>query len=329
MKQILEYIWIGGNGELRSKVKVTENIEIFPEWNYDASSTNQASDSGNTEMNLRPVFHCKNPLSKNIESFIVLCEIYDNSGNQTSNRQTAVDIFNQNLDAKPWFGLEQEYIFATTPSNIFFDKHEEQGRFYCGVGLSPVQRKIVEEHLEACIYANLEISGTNAEVAPNQWEFQIGPCEGILAADQLIVARYLLERIAEKYELFICYEPKPFAKYNGSGCHTNFSTQRMREPGGIDEIMKCMPKLEKAHKEHIEVYGEHNQHRLTGKHETSSMEQFSYGIGTRNTSVRISNQVMKDGCGYFEDRRPASNMDPYKVTSIIMKTATLIPPSLI
>ena len=324
MKTIAEYIWIGGNGEFRSKTRVLDNFPPFPDWNYDGSSTGQASDSGNTEVNLRPVYYCENPFIKDplICSYLVLCETYNNT-DAPSDRQTAVHIFNQGFDFNPWFGLEQEYFFATTPTNIFFDKHEKSGRFYCGVGLPSTERKIVEEHLIACLQSNIQISGTNAEVEQHQWEFQIGPCEGIGAADQLMMARYILERIAEKYGLFVCYEPKPFSNYNGSGCHVNFSTAAMRGPNGIEEILKCMPKLENAHKEHLEIYGNNNESRLTGKHETSSMHKFTYGYGTRNTSVRIPNPVVKDGCGYFEDRRPAANINPYLVTSAIFKTCCL------
>ena len=85
-----------------------------------------------------------------------------------------------------------------------------------------------------------------------------------------------------------------------------------------------MDKLEKKHEEHIMAYGdETNRARLTGLHETSSYEKFSYGVGTRNTSVRIPTQCEKDRRGYFEDRRPPANMDPYKVTSMIYKTCCL------
>ncbi len=245
------------------------------------------------------MFHCL----KHEGYYLVLCD--------TANRQQALNIFNENLDAKPWFGLEQEFFFSTTPTNIFFDKHETQGRFYCGVGLCATQRKIVEEFLYTCLEIGIQVSGTNAEVAPNQWEFQIGPCEGIQAADHLLMARYILERTAEKYGLFICYDPKPFLNYNGSGCHANFSTAETRCPGGLEKIYEYMPKLQDAHKEHLAIYGKDNDKRLTGKHETSSMDKFTYEVGTRNTSVRIPVQVVKDGCGYFEDRRPASNMDPY------------------
>ena len=139
----------------------------------------------------------------------------------------------------------------------------------------------------------------------------------------MIVSRFLLERIAEKYSVQIVYTPKLYKHLNGSGCHANFSTEITRSDIGIEEIYKCMTKLEKKHTEHILVYGKDNENRLTGIHETSSMDKFTFGVGTRNTSVRIPNQVLKDGCGYFEDRRPAANIDPYQVTSIIFKTCCL------
>jgi glutamine synthetase len=139
----------------------------------------------------------------------------------------------------------------------------------------------------------------------------------------MIVARYLLERIAEKYNVSINYHPKPELNINGSGCHTNFSTVFTRAEHGINTIYDYIKKLENKHDEHINVYGESNNLRLTGIHETSSINKFSYGVGTRNTSIRIPNNVQSQGYGYFEDRRPASNMDPYLVTSIIFKTCCL------
>ena len=181
-----------------------------------------------------------------------------------------------------------------------------------GSGHPREERLIAEEHLAACLVAGLTISGINAEVASRQWEFQIGPATGVSAADQVYVARYLLERIAEKHGAYINYHPKPCATANGSGCHINFSTRAMREPGGIDVIRDCMPKLATAHREHIEVYGLHNQ--------TSSMDAFTYGEGTRNTSVRIPNQTVAEECGYFEDRRPAANVELYGATEILFTT---------
>jgi glutamine synthetase len=330
-KTVLEYVWIGGNGEIRSKtrvmyVSISKTVDV-PYWNYDGSSTEQADSNSNTEIILKPCKLFINPLMNDNNStivyYLVLCETYDTNFNPlpSNHRNKANKIFDINLELEPWFGLEQEYFMTHMCSNV--DVCLEQGRYYCGTQLNSVERKIVEEHLQACLAAKINISGLNAEVAPNQWEFQIGPCEGIESGDHMIIARFLLERIAEKYSVKINYTPKLRNDINGSGCHTNFSTVLTRSDNGIEEIYNCMEKLEKKHTEHIEVYGKNNDQRLTGIHETSSISKFSYGVGTRNTSVRIPNQVYDEGYGYFEDRRPAANIDPYQVTSIIFKTCCL------
>jgi glutamine synthetase len=321
-KFVCEYIWIGGKGEIRSKTRIIEHngFNKFPEWNYDVSSTGQAHGDGNTEGILKPVVYYKNPLRKinNYNNYLVLCETYDINGKpfETNNRQEALKLFNSKPEEEPWYGLEQEYFIGMINiKNVF--------HHYCGIGRDKIEREIAEQHMVLCLEAGLTISGINAEVATEQWEFQIGPCRGIEAADQLIIARYLLERVAEQYNVNICYVPKPSKTTNGSGCHVNFSTKIMRSENGIEEIYRAIEKLEKTHDEHIKVYGEDNKLRLTGEHETASYETFSWGIGTRNTSIRIPNQVVKEGCGYFEDRRPAANIDPYLVTSIIFKTCCL------
>jgi glutamine synthetase len=323
---ICEYIWIGGKGEIRSKTKVLKDFihrtDEFPEWNFDGSSTGQAPSDGNTEVILKPVsFFLPNPLRKkkhcNTEHVLILCETYDNDGNPlpTNHRANAKRIFDKLDEQECWFGLEQEYFICNKRFVC-----ENNGSHYCGKTSNYIERQIVEEHLRCCIEAGLDISGINAEVATSQWEFQIGPSKGINAADELIIARYLLERIAEKYLRQINYEPKITEEANGSGCHINFSTNEMRSENGYEKIVACMDKLAAKHTEHITVYGKNNNLRLTGKHETSAMDKFTWGIGTRNTSVRIPNATVKNGCGYFEDRRPAANIDPYLATSIIAKT---------
>jgi glutamine synthetase len=331
---ILEYIWIGGRGEIRSKTRVLYNyvfrISDIPEWNYDGSSTKQAPQDGNTEVILKPVELYENSLfgNKKYNSYLILCDTYDVSGNPlpTNYRYNANKIFSSKTDEEPWFGLEQEYFFDFNRCGILrFDKLIDSYPFhhYCGIACCQLERKIAELHLEKCLEAGLEISGINSEVEKMQWEFQIGPSIGIAAADQLIIARYLLERIAESFDVSICYKPKLHPDFNGSGCHINFSTKSMRESGGLAIIESCMEKLEKNHQKHIDVYGKDNHLRLTGLHETSDINKFSYGIGTRNTSVRIPNQSVINKCGYFEDRRPASNIDPYQATSILFETCCI------
>lgn len=330
---VCEYIWLDGRGGLRSKTRIltngtsVKNVGDLPVWNYDGSSTWQANSDGNTEVLLTPVFMCADPLRPDINGLLVLCETSKETKDEplptnyrncwTTDLETSECMFHE-----PWFGIEQEYTI------FFTGKNQSQitnagGQHYCGTSIDIRERAIAEEHLLACLDAGLTVSGINAEVATRQWEFQIGPVCGVAAADQTYVARFLLERIAEKYDAWINYHPKLVPDANGQGCHINFSTKQMREAGGIDVIMASMEKLERRHTEHMSIYGADNHLRLTGQHETSRMDVFSCGKGTRNTSVRIPNQTVKDGRGYFEDRRPAANVELYGATWQIYETCCL------
>jgi glutamine synthetase len=345
-KIIAEYIWIGGEGELRSKAR-TLNLDSngnypdpIPEWNYDGSSTKQA-DGKDSEVIIKPCTIYKCPF-RNGNNILVMCDTYKPDGTPLvgNNRNWAKMIFDSSLDEKPWYGIEQEFFMISNvtkrplgfPSLSGFTKVLEpnpQGQYYCSVGAqNAFGREVVDTHYEYCLHAGLSISGINAEVAPGQWEYQIGPVEGINAGDQLYISRYILQRIAEKYNISIDFEPKPIkGDWNGSGCHTNYSTKSMREgtrdingKTGLDHINDAIQKLELKHDEHMKLYGSGNELRMTGEHETSRFDKFTYGVANRGASIRIPNTVVKDKCGYFEDRRPSSNMDPYLVTGIIFNT---------
>lgn len=336
---ILEYIWLDGNMNFRSKYRtlvVTSNDLQITKWNYDGSSTNQA-EVDNSEIILNPVAFYNNPFFEKGQSLLVLCDtFYEKDGKyvptQSNRRFLASEIFSKNTEAEPWFGIEQEYFMManknTYPSNtpLFFKDETpcEQGDYYCGVGSKNISmRKLAEKHYIYCLTAGLNMSGINAEVAPNQWEFQVGPCLSISAADQLTIARYILIRLGEEFGVNICFSPKPLSNpWNGSGLHTNFSTKETREENGLDRLHEYIERMGKKHLEHIAVYGD-NSERLSGKCETSDINVFNSGVGTRNTSIRIPNIVAKEKRGYLEDRRPASDADPYLVTSKIFETCCL------
>lgn len=325
---IAEYIWLGGNNEFRSKIKIVYDIGEITTWDYDGSSTNQANGES-SEVVLEPVKIYKNPFYQNSkDNYLVLCSTYtlNKKPLENNHRDWAVKIFNQKLDEKPWYGLEQEYFIldANTHLPLGYNEDSVQGQFYCSIGcLNAFGREITEEHLKACLYSDLTISGINAEVAVGQWEFQIGPSEGINAGDELTVARYILERIAEKFNCIISYSPKLLPNWNGSGCHANYSTLKMRNDNGLDDIFNAIEKLKLKHNEHMTVYGQNNETRLTGIHETSSYTDFSFGISNRGSSIRINHNTINNKKGYFEDRRPAANIDPYLVTAKIFETTVL------
>lgn len=327
---LAEYIWVDGSNGIRSKCKTLDkapkSVEDLPEWNFDGSSTDQAPGT-DSDVYLRPVAIYKDPFRLG-ENIIVLCECWNNDGtpNQANYRHECAKLMEAHASEKIWFGIEQEYTLFDEYDHVYgWPKGgfpAPQGPYYCGVGTGKVFcRDIVEAHYRASLYAGINISGINAEVMPSQWEFQVGPCEGIRMGDDLTMCRYLLHRVAEEFGVKISFHPKPLAgEWNGAGCHTNVSTENMRNQGGMKYIEDAIQKLSKRHHEHIAVYGEDNDQRLTGRHETASAAAFSYGVANRGASVRIPRSVAKEGYGYFEDRRPASNIDPYLVTGIIAET---------
>ena len=334
MIYIYEYIWLDCDDELRSKTKVSNieyNINTLPLWNYDGSSTGQAQDK-DSEIILKPVSLFNDPFRTMPNSFLVLCENYTNMmiPLESNLRVYAITILDMYNSQEPWFGLEQEYFIINPGTGLPLGftqttSPKPQSKYYCGIGTeNSFGRNIVEKHLEYCIKANIKIGGINAEVAPGQWEFQIGPLDNVQVSDHLWIARYILNRVAEEYGYSISYHPKPLgvnADWNGSGCHTNFSTKEMREnDNGYDIICNAIKNLELNHEYHIKHYGKDNNLRLSGKYETSSINKFNFGIGNRSTSVRIPNETFINKKGYFEDRRPASNINPYVVTTLILET---------
>ncbi|KMZ73369.1 Glutamate--ammonia ligase [Zostera marina] len=336
-KIIAEYIWVGGSGmDMRSKARTlsgpVSDPSKLPKWNYDGSSTGQAPGE-DSEVILYPQAIFKDPFRRG-NNILVMCDCYTPAGEPipTNKRHNAAKIFNNSAVApeETWFGIEQEYTLLQRDVNWplgwpIGGYPGPQGPYYCAIGAeNAFGRDIVDAHYKACIYAGVNISGINGEVMPGQWEFQVGPSVGISAGDELWIARYLLERITEISGVVLSLDPKPIpGDWNGAGAHTNYSTKTMRAPGGYEEIKKAIVKLSKKHKEHIEAYGEGNDRRLTGHHETADINTFKAGVADRGASIRIGRDTEKDGKGYFEDRRPSSNMDPYVVTSMIAATTLL------
>lgn len=328
--------------------------EVYPLWSFDGSSTNQVDEEKygfkGTDCILKPVYVVNDPF-RGHQHKLVFCEVFNPDGktpHKTNTRARLRELlkelkfkeYDANLKEVPWFGWEQEYVITQAPDKTsqfkygggipigFGDPRVEgstprlQGDYYCGVGgLNVIGRDLVEEHLHKCAEIGLSIGGINAEVLISQWEYQIGPVTALNGSDQLWISRYILERVAENYGFGISYHPKPIkGDWNGSGCHTNFSTKEMRDKGGLKKILEACDKLKDRHKEHINVYGEYNELRLTGKHETSGIDSFSLGNSDRGSSIRIPVQTYNNDCGYFEDRRPAANCDPYKVSLVMIET---------
>jgi glutamine synthetase len=324
-----EYIWLDGNEPtpmLRSKTKVVDDAVTSQSiWGFDGSSTNQAT-GDKSDCVLKPVFTCPDPI-RGGRNILVMCEVQLVNGrpHPTNTRAAAARVAKKYADDDMWFGLEQEYTMLRTDGTpLGFPEGGglpgPQGPYYCGVGAGRIMgRDIVEEHTQACMDAGLAISGTNPEVMPGQWEFQIGPAGVTEVGDHMNVARWLLHRIAEDYDVVISFAAKPEkGDWNGAGCHTNFSTVAMRE--AYPAVIAACEAIGDNYLELVKSYGAGIEDRLTGAHETAPWTEFSYGVSNRGASIRIPWQVEKDQKGYAEDRRPNANCDPYTVARVITET---------
>ena len=321
-----EYLWLDGttpSARLRSKTKVIADGELPPVWGFDVSSTQQAS-GDNSDVVLNPVLTVPDPI-RGGNNVIVMTEtlLTDMTPHPTNTRAACAAASDKFASLDTWFGIEQEYTFFQGSSPLGWPSNgypAPQGDYYCGVGADVIfGRDIVEEHMDACIAAGLHIAGINAEVMPGQWEFQIGPINTPQVADELWIARWLLSRIAEDFDVTVSLDAKPVqGDWNGAGAHTNFSTNQMRE--NYEACVAAAEALGTNAAEHIANYGAGIEQRLTGKHETASYKDFSYGVSDRGASIRIPWQVARDQKGYIEDRRPNANVDPYVSTRLIIET---------
>ena len=341
-----EYIWVDGTKPvslIRSKTKLIEldpnqtKIDSFPEWSFDGSSTNQAT-GDNSDCILKPVNFVKDPIRKG-DNYLVLCEVLnpDGSAHKTNTRSVLREYLDQGGAAEePWIGFEQEYTLYYEDKPLGWPNNgypAPQGPYYCGVGAEQVSgRSLVEEHAQACVDAGIVICGINAEVMLGQWEYQVGyrgvsgDEVGVLnICDHAWLSRWILYRLGEKESIEVRLDNKPVkGDWNGAGMHTNFSTKSTRDSKiGIQAIKDAIASLEKCHGEHIAVYGHLLAERLTGEYETSNINDFSAGAADRGCSIRIPKLVELKGCGYFEDRRPGANSDPYEVAAVLVKNVCL------
>ena len=342
-RAFVEYIWLDGaepTQALRSKSRLIPfegeiKVSDLPDWGFDGSSTNQAAGS-DSDCELKPVRIVKDPL-RGKGYYLALCEVYNADGtvHATNKRASLVDVMERGgNDQDAYAGFEQEYtLFSKSGRPLGWPEGgypAPQGPFYCGVGASNIfGRDICDEHAKACEDAGLNIYGTNAEVMPGQWEFQIGyrafegeASDPLTMADHVWLARFLLQRISEKYDVTVSFENKPVkGDWNGAGMHTNFSTKDMRDKTkGMGAIESAVNNLAEKHQLHIENYGSGLAERLTGLHETCSITEFRSGNSDRGASIRIPMATTRKGYGYIEDRRPGANSDPYIVSELLMTT---------
>lgn len=335
MKLKLEYVWLDGylpEPNLRSKIKIIEVPDstvslpnfTLANWSFDGSSTQQAE--GNlSDCYLIPVrVYAKKEL-RHLDTVYVLCEVSDMKGEpHPSNTRALLGDEEQDI----WFGFEQEYFIRESHKGpiigMLSPVKDPQGVYYCGVGGHILGREISNTHLDMCLEYGIQIVGTNAEVALGQWEYQTFSDSKIKAGDDLWMSRYFLYKIAETNGKQIELHPKPILGWNGSGMHTNFSNTAMRYNGDRNYYDEIFTVFGQRMNSHIEAYGSDNSMRLTGDYETAPINKFSWGVSDRGASIRIPKSVSETWKGYLEDRRPASNADPYRVIFQICESLNIV-----
>jgi glutamine synthetase len=335
MRHLIEYIWYDNKQYLRSKIRfITSgkfpcelNVDDIPEWNYDGSSTGQA-ETAHSEIILVPSYTSPHPFYQENGTLVVCENFYVEPttreykpviGNSITE---AKHIFDNHASKEIMYGLEQEFFFydKDTLQPLAWSQKiipKEQGKYYCGINrCTNVERVIMDEFMEKANGIGLCLSGINQEVAPSQWEYQIGPVIGIECAHQMTIAKYMMYCLCEQHNLYPVFHPKPIQnrKWNGSGCHINFSTRVLRD--SFDTLNDILKRIGADHANFMKEYsGKDNEMRMSGDCETSDWDVFTSGVGDRTASIRIPIACMNEGKGYIEDRRPASNIDYYKTTA--------------
>jgi glutamine synthetase len=343
-KYKLEYIWTDGNGNMRSKVRYSTiiqspneviTIDKIPDWSFDGSSTNQ-SETSDSDLTISPVRLFPNPMeSRQMPTWYVLCEVLNQDGtpHESNYRKKLWETLEKNKSHNIWIAIEQEYVVvdSNTGKPFGWKDYDEstpppQGDYYCGVGSDKQKgRMVAEHHANLCIQSGLAFEGFHPEVMLSQWEYQIGIGTPLDMADQLLFSRFLLQRVTERTPfLSVSFDSKvEEGDWNGSGAHINFSTKYMREESTIEYLNIICSSLAEFHSEAIESYGNDNHKRLTGKHETSSIDKFTWGENDRSASIRIPHSS-SDGNSYLEDRRPSSSMNPYEALSYLVSTVSKV-----
>ena len=319
MKVKAEYIWLdntnGVHSNIRSKTKIVELDTPLPIWD-----DYMVDDFGDlVKIRLQPIKVYKD-IKRGDNSYVVLCEVMNENGepHQFNFRAKLTDTNDCH------FGFEQEYVLLDPstgksiglPSSPLFTV-ADTGNFYSGVGTHRVRlRDLAEEHLDMCLGAGIDIVGVNSEVMIGQWEYQIGHSSTPHSScDDLIVSRYLLERLSESYGVIISYKP---IQLHYPFCHINVSSKQM--VNGINQkmVFKIERVFSQEHRTHLKEFGEDNSDRfggvLTPNHETCD-------VGVNDKSVNIN--IIKEK-NYIEDRRPPANINPYKACGLLIETINKI-----
>ena len=348
------YVWNDGRTDrTKSKSRVLSHVPVtaadVPVWGFGMVIQDPVSGKPvAADHFLRPIRLYKDPF-RGGSNRIVLCDTLDESGSAPASYNTRValkEIADAVADShEPWIGIEQEYVLMESglgydstgqrplgwPVSGFPDR-DSLYEYMHGVGGDVViGREIHESAYRAALYAGVGVFGENSEAMPAQWEFQVGPSDPLKCADDIWMLRFILARTAESFRSCLCIQPRAVEGkgWLGTGMHVNVSTRGTRVEGqGMQAIKAAIEKLAPAHQEYLRLCdreeGRANARRLVSPYLSAGRpEEFTSGIANRRASVRIPQACVNATAGYFEDRRPAGNADPYRVIQHLLRTICL------
>jgi len=317
---IFDYVWLDGADPAGLRSITHVHYRRFfsltaspPIKTFAGLSTNQSNEEL-SDCLLVPVRVYPNPFRANGK--LVLAEVCtpEKQPHASNYRHSLAQVTRTTRSKGPLFGIEQEYYLTRNPGQDIFKSDTN----YCGVGTASVfSRAIVARHLDLCLITNIHITGYNAEATRGQWEFQVGPDDPLTVADDLIIARYILLRLAEEDNLNVSFNPVPEnMSFNMSGAHVNFSDRKTRCANGLSALEQKIHKLETSHIEAIAILGTDNERRLRANN--PKYQSFKSGRLDRSAAIRIPLLTVRKNSGHFEDRRPGANINPYRYLHFLL-----------
>lgn len=346
-KVLAEYIWLGSTGsDLRSTTRLLDKkpscVEELPIVDVDGSASGQAT-SDSCEIFLKPRKIFSDPFRKG-DHILVLCDTFlppllgdfeptdQLQPHPSNNRAPCEAVSRKAAGSEPMFAVEQEYLVLDPATGQAIGwggqglaPHEQHLRGLCGPGWPGLSgapancRSFAEQHLAYCLHAGVKIAGMAAPHAYALLTYEVGPCLGVAMGDELWMSRYILLRLAQRHNVGVSWDPHHAPGEGGSlACRVKFSTAETRQPGiGMFAMQQQIANLEALHMQHMLAYGAGRARQLPGG--------FSCGVSNNTCTIMIPSKALIGRCGYYVDRRPGANMDPYLVTMLLVSSALGVP----
>ncbi|GFR40848.1 hypothetical protein Agub_g1497 [Astrephomene gubernaculifera] len=191
-----------------------------------------------------------------------------------------------------------------------------------GASRQKAARVVADSHLRCCLYAGIKVTGADVHSLDGLHSYKIGPSPGVDLGDDLWTSRYLLQRVAEDHGTAVSWRPDALPHERPLGCHFKYSSATTRQaPHGLGAIEQQLVRLQAAHLQHQVAYNDGRLERLA----VPNASVFTHAVGSAQASIVVPSLTVLQQGGYYTDRRPPSDADPYKVTLLLAATTLDVP----